>query len=588
MAKTLKIADQLLSDEGELDEALLEKMVRELKRVPKSDEVEHLYRGLKFFQGEGRAALKKFILPIHAPYVERLVLDTLDLQNVAKATVKHLRMAVISAVLTPLRQDIGSCFATAPAIVIQRELPGQLLADLLELIDTSRLKRTLTVPLAHFKRKGGHLLLKAWEYTLASLCDYKIDFYKWNLYASLGLKHDEKGGLGPLIFQKVSDKLDETNEKIEKLQREYEGAYNRMRMSETLFKQATSESRARQIKAEASAHTSEFFSLEKMRDRAYSDSQKLAEFYKLISGAFSDAFSEYFQEVYDPDMFEAKGEIYNDSPAGFRLFYKHGRTDPSTWTPICDEEGYRAALIDFILIIRPRLQEKCDFETGKELIEEITGAIIAHVRSDLFIRTAYLRLGAMHKKTQRGSTDVKTPWSYVSGGTMQTLVRCYFSHESELKSETCYPESPQDLLIFIIDTMKGLPWKDRERARLMAGPTHSFVLRPDLPLFKEAWLDDGFTYTWVRDRLIIPGRQDPKAPRLIFADTNWLNYYFGFVVNPRTGELELWRLDCTGKKGRPMKEWKHFFRKETTEPWTFFLDPLDREENFPELMPYKV
>ena len=49
---------------------------------------------------------------------------------------------------------------------------------------------------------------------------------------------------------------------------------------------------------------------------------------------------EYFQEVYDADMHEdVEGSLYDDSPAGFRLLYKHGRRNPGTWTLIHTPES---------------------------------------------------------------------------------------------------------------------------------------------------------------------------------------------------------------------------------------------------------
>jgi hypothetical protein len=42
----------------------------------------------------------------------------------------------------------------------------------------------------------------------------------------------------------------------------------------------------------------------------------------------------------------------------------------------------------------------------------------------------------------------------------------------------------------------------------------------------------------------------------IFADTNWMTHHFAFVVNPGTGQLDLWRTDYTGVVGEPMSHWQ--------------------------------
>ena len=39
---------------------------------------------------------------------------------------------------------------------------------------------------------------------------------------------------------------------------------------------------------------------------------------------------------------------------------------------------------------------------------------------------------------------------------------------------------------------------------LMNSPTHAFILHPGWPALKKAWETDLYTYTWVRDRLILP------------------------------------------------------------------------------------
>ncbi|MBI3236473.1 MAG: hypothetical protein HYZ48_02015, partial [Chlamydiales bacterium] len=42
---------------------------------------------------------------------------------------------------------------------------------------------------------------------------------------------------------------------------------------------------------------------------------------------------------------------------------------------------------------------------------------------------------------------------------------------------------------------------------LMSSCSHAFTLLPCLPLFQEGWKEDGFTYTWVRDRVFSPMHQ---------------------------------------------------------------------------------
>jgi hypothetical protein len=64
---------------------------------------------------------------------------------------------------------------------------------------------------------------------------------------------------------------------------------------------------------------------------------------------------------------------------------------------------------------------------------------------------------------------------------------------------------------------------------------------------------------------------------LLFADTNWSGNDFGFVVNPGTGRLELWRLDRTLSEGVPMSAWKHSLNGTDRKTWSIFTRPHEYE-----------
>lgn len=70
------------------------------------------------------------------------------------------RVAVLSAWLTYLRQSVGSCFATAPAIAVQGHHPARFLADMQQLLSTGSLTRIIegievSVPLMEFWGRGN-------------------------------------------------------------------------------------------------------------------------------------------------------------------------------------------------------------------------------------------------------------------------------------------------------------------------------------------------------------------------------------------------------------------------------------------------
>ena len=58
------------------------------------------------------------------------------------------------------------------------------------------------------------------------------------------------------------------------------------------------------------------------------------------------------------------------------------------------------------------------------------------------------------------------------------------------------------------------------------------------------------------------------------ADTNWVSDYFAFVVNPGTGALDFWRVNCTATQGFRMSIWDVWLngsRKDRA--WGFYTKP---------------
>lgn len=562
----------------------------------------------------------RFRVPVSNRYIEKLIIYSLGLPLQTKVTSALFRKAILSALLTPLRQNVGSCFATAPAIVIQKEQLERLLLDLYDLTMSSHLSRTFggaenVVPISpssgvgdlkkpislsnpkvfespgveaalqvagisvseakelvpeqdftsldtlikraiyrkyNFKEHGlnqsleaqkvlsleeeaketfkaftDHALLKTWEYTLASFSDYKIEFYKWNLYASLGFDAKEKGGIAHLLYEVLQGKLTEENQKTEEHHQEYARAIDEVNMTQALLRQASSRDRIRQLKTELDMRLHHARVCQEMRDDSHESAEHLANFLKVLLDSYAKKFPEYFQEIYDAAMHDVETTLYDDSPAGFRLLFKHGRRDPSVWTLIQDGKTYVQSLKSFFIAVEPMIAAESEWEKGEEVLQELTTLLMHHLDTEEFLISAIERMGKAHQTVQKRSSlenierFEKKPWSYTSGGTMHTLIRCYYCLEKELSEESRQIESPMDLLIFLLDLMKSLPYnvtrpfeENSEKGMLMYSPTHAFVFRPGLLPFKEGWLDKGFSYTWARDTVLIPGEVFYEAIRL--------------------------------------------------------------------------
>jgi hypothetical protein len=507
---------------------------------------------------------------------------------------------------------------------------------------------------------------------------------------SLGLDPQEKGGIGEILYRVLDEKLQEANKKVENYHKEAASASDQCQLAKSLLKQSTSESEMRRRQAEYTARYHNFQSYVDLRDRFQKLAENISLLFSFLIKKYAEKIQEYFQEIYDPEMVELSHYQYEDSSAGFRLVYKHGRVDASSWTQINSSDEFIRSLVDFFTMTEGQFVHDCETEEEKKVIVEATSAVILHIRSDEFLQRALDRT----KKKKR------TPWSYVSGGTMDTLLTLYFSKENPVKQESKWVESPIELLTFLLDTMKNLPsnvtdpfLKSPQKRILMHSPKHAFSLQPGKNLFKQGWQDSSFTYTWARDHILIPmqnfytgmllspqeqeallekaslsfsahgalqvaefyhllveknvphpasflyrslpliptdrckaalqsilqpwtnkvelpetsrsfftseelcaigklnlvkqkltqldihllvierARELNFAPTpCLFADTNWPNNYFAFIVNPGTQELELWRTDRTGCEGSPMTTWNPWLDGTEKLPWVVYTN----------------
>lgn len=912
--RTRKLAQLLIDDKGEINLSILTKVIADLKqhlyslgpqRQYDGKRQEHILNVLQLLDSQKELVrlLKKFTPPVTNKWAEELIRQTLQLPPSTIVTEAHTRRAVLSAWLCYLRQNVGSCFATAPAEIVHDEQPELFLQDLLDLIATGMLKRTYggvenSVPLSAswgsgdlkkplliyhsskgintevwyspgliaafeaigflkpdtrlkqkvaqmegwikpllqqsqslpfsiltaeeiirkvllqllgitekqvkeyenrprgmvstqlimhvpsaknsegigdrcanflqlfetaknvFKSLADNALLKAWEFTLASFSDTKYEFARWNLYSSLGLQSNEAGGIGQCIYQIIQQKLDVANRKAQEIQYEYEMVYTQVKTLEMRMRQASTEKEIQWLKIDYQSRSNEFYFLEEQRNEAQNQASALVNLYDTLYKLYVEFFKDYFQEVYDADMQEVSTGPFDDSPAGFRLLYKHGRSNTSQWTRIKNQHEFVDALVSFFVATEPQIAHALDgMKIERDLSEVVTG-IINHVKTKEFLESAFHRMAIAHRAPlikdplENLEHIEKKPWVYTSGGTMNTLVSCYYRIEEKPKEAEKWVESEMELLVYLADTVKQIPapfldpyLKGKRQALLMQSPTHAFLLKPFLSPFKEAWMHEEFTYTFIRDRFVRPAEifvenlllsdemlkyllqqisekipenfqprfnsvvrqiKGPLTPiffreqvvdllesdrglrygarpilaveeidgllygmlplfsvyelrervqkifsllpgfpsekleailqifdqiplsrgeypilgarqlqdickallclseasstasqdyhflislaaqklgfampaPLIFADTNWVKDLFGFVINPGTGKLELWRLDYTGSVGYPMSSWKQWVNGSRTDlRWGIYVKPFEYGQN---------
>lgn len=909
--RTRQIAELLIDESGELQLSLLNSLVIFLEknlysigpgRQEDAVRQEHLLNVLKALANRSDFVqmIKKVSRPLFNPRAEEIIRLTLQIPSSTPLTDKHARQAVLSAWMSYLRQNVGSCFATAPAQLIHDEQYEQFLIDLIDLIGTGKLKRVVegiecSVPLsasfgsgdlkkrfrvelthdkispeihlspgliaafesvglfhglslkeqiklteswihailenqsdagfciltteelihlillqsvglteAQFieleenwvkepvqpqryalnfenenkKEKGlkerfqlfksyfetaknvfksftENALLKSWEYTLASFSEAKFEFTKWNLYSSLGLKTEESGGIGHCIYQTIQHKLDIVNQRVQELQYEYEAIFTQVKTLESRMKHTSTEQELQWIKMEYQSRANELHFMQEQYENSKTQATALKNLYDTLYRLYVHLFSEYFQEVYDADMQDVTTGIFDDSPAGFRLLYKHGRSHTSQWTLIKDQHEFIEALVSFFTSTESQILHELEKENIERDLGDVVTAIVTHVKTRDFLESALQRMAAAHKTTliknplENLDRIDKKPWVYTSGGKMTTLIHCYFKLSKEPTIVEKWVESEIELLVYIADTLKAIspkllePYKNKEKVSLlMQSPTHAFRLQPFRYPFQQAWENDSFTYTYVRDQFVLPAElfvdhlildqeminllveaiflkvsenfrprfkersKELRAPLttvlfrdalvemfytdrglqyrgrpilnldevdsllyssvpfmskgkiaeslkkvfdllsdltetekeqmvaiyqekskwtgfsaipadqfqqickaliclvkgktffpynyhleiaracqklgfamptpLIFADSNWMKYMFGFVVSPGTGRLELWRLDSTGSEGYPMSSWKEWVDGSRPDiKWGIFVKPYE-------------
>ena len=366
-----------------------------------------------------------------------------------------------------------------------------------------------------FRTIADNALLKAWEFTLASFSEINLNFTRWNLYASLGVNYDEPGGIGEHLYKTLSHKVEEANQTLQEHQVEYEQVWAQLQYLQARSQTASTEKEITWLKMEYQSRQTELYHIDKMRQMAHERASKIANLHQFLMNEYDRLFFDFFQEVYDADLHDVAAGPFDDCPAGFRLLYKHGRANPSLWTRIQSLQDFIEALCSFFTITESELRTTSEIKGIESEFSLITTQLINHIRSDEFMESAFYRMARAHNVApianplENIDKIEKKPWVYTSGGSMTTLVSAYFRRDEKPTEIDRWVENETELLAFFIDSVKQLPQQvselylqDPNRSMLMHSPTHAFLLKPGL--FKDAWTNDVYTYTWIKQKLIEP------------------------------------------------------------------------------------
>lgn len=600
-----------------------------------------------------KKSLQKQVMQLKRPLMntktERLIRRSLKLKARDKIRDVDIQALCLSAFLTPLRQSVGSCFATAPAILVQQEQPSLFFQDLEDLLNIGLLKRTfsgqeLSIPLSptwglgsldrpflyqvgektwestelveifdflnlvnpgwtrekkdeaiqkillkklkldenqvltlnqilkklvlfkhglqeedvheapiearvsalalhpqnpsHFKQEEcqndllevqlhlvqleDHPLLKSWEYTLASFAESKSNFYKWNLFTSLGLDSKEEHGIAKAIYEYLEETLEKNRGEIERLDQEYEQEFFRVKYLERRLQNIESDQMASWARVEYQNHVNELNRHLNARNDLIDKTNRLSKLLPKLVESFDKLFPRYFQELYDATMQDYSQGIEEDAPAGFRLIYKHGRLDPALWSFLSTQEEFIDALKDFFVLTENEIISKEEFKDFEKEVLEIITLIIGLIQTEEFIEGAFARICKRYqvplpKKSEFGKLPCK-PWSYISGGTLIGLLGNYFKRDTNFQEEQKKIATETELFAFLIETLRNFPEKEIERYQnnpnrslLMYSPTHSFLFKPGWMPLKGLWDKEVYPFSWIRDEFTLPSANIIKA-----------------------------------------------------------------------------
>lgn len=151
--RSVLLANHLIDDEGKISRPVLEKTYQLLKNKgyilavdghSDNDITDHFLRVLAALKLESGLIekLHQFGLPLCDQVAESLVKITLGVDE--DLTDRHVIWGILSALLCPLRQSVGSCFATAPAIMIHEEQFASFLDDMQNLLSKRRMTRVFS------------------------------------------------------------------------------------------------------------------------------------------------------------------------------------------------------------------------------------------------------------------------------------------------------------------------------------------------------------------------------------------------------------------------------------------------------------
>lgn len=367
-----------------------------------------------------------------------------------------------------------------------------------------------------FKATTDNALLRAWEYSLASFSESRADFQQWNLSISIGMQ-GEPDGLSARLNELINGEIKTCNEQIKEAQERADQIRPQLIYIQSKLQNANSEQDLQWGRAEYHQIKGELDRWEESSRTWFRKGEKLAILAQWFVEKCIEGFREQFQEVYDPDLrfseIQAAGEeVTDDTPAGFRLIAKEGRSLATSWIRIQNQDHFIEILCRFFTDIETQFRTWPEVTEIEREFGQIITRIIHFVRGESFLKDALNRLlNRSHLPKERMPP---TPWAYISGGNLGDLLHQYCSLEAAPTSRAKWFDDVRDLWVYLIDEVQSTSVKiqeffltDPEYPLLMSSPDHAFNLKPGLAPFCQSWQQRGYPYSWIRDNFEVPVRK---------------------------------------------------------------------------------
>lgn len=361
-----------------------------------------------------------------------------------------------------------------------------------------------------FIRDTQNPLLKSWEYTLATLADANNPSTLNHMRIALGWDAQDPQSIAHVIQQSVEQEIHNAQQLIEKCEQTYHEAHAQLDYIESRMKHPLNAEDNKILLMDHIRFRQELNQALYDWNSAQEKAKKLLALPSFILSFYTKILPQYFRSSYDAFIQEFSSN-YGDIPAGFRILFTHGRSHPHTWSPIYSLTEFITFLSEFFSSTEGDLLGKHGVLGLEKETSSLLDKVIAHLHKNTFQESAIIRILKAYQQPVPSSIlnnldkIFHTPWVYVSGGTVDTLIQDYFENTGKPIQINKHPENAHELAAFFSDALKDLPsaiknyLEDGSHHLIASSPTHVFSITAGSPLFREAWNNDWYSYTWLRD-----------------------------------------------------------------------------------------